>query len=393
MAKSSLTQTSKTRPLIVLAIVCLLLFELGVLMAGWQHSLKGNGDFSAFYRTAVMARSGQLHNLYDADTQVLFDRNVFPSLQRYPPYFFYHPPYEVPLLLPLAFLSYQGAFWLWTAFSFLLLVVSGYLLEFEFQELRRASGIPLALLILTCFPVIMIFLQGQDSALLLLLVALAFRQFERKRDVSCGVLLGLALFKFQFIIPLVVILAFRRRWKLVSAFLATAAATLGVSWMLVGTSGLRLYWQLLGNHTPEMVWRMANVRGLVESLGGPPTLSVALSLCLVLWCGLTVARMESGAFPLAILCAVLVSYHGHVYDYVLLVIPVLCAVEEALRKKSREYALWPALFFMMLPVYVLLIGWHATWMFALLFLTLAVTISRFRAKLSCVPARYREVLT
>ena len=393
MAKTPISQPSKMRPLMVLAIACLLLFELGVLMAGWQHSLKGNGDFSAFYRTAVMARSGQLHNLYDADTQVLFDRNVFPSLQRYPPYFFYHPPYEVPLLLPLAFVSYQGAFWLWTAFSFLLLVVSGCVLESEVQELRRVSGIPLALLVLTCFPVIMIFLQGQDSALLLLLAALAFRQFERKRDVSCGILLGLALFKFQFIVPLVVILAFRRRWKLISAFLATAAAVLGVSWMLVGTSGLRLYWQLLGNHTPEMVWRMPNVRGLVESLGGPPTLSVALSLCLVLWCGLTVARMESGAFPLAILCAVLVSYHGHVYDYVLLVIPVLCAVEEALRKKSREYALWPALFFMMLPVYVLLTRWHATWMFSLLFLTLAVMISRFRAKLSCVPTRYREVLT
>ncbi len=226
MAKTPIAPASKTRPLIVLAIAYLLLLELGVLMAGWQHSLKGNGDFSAFYRTAVMARSGQLHNLYDAESQVRFDRNVFPSLQRYPPYFFYHPPYEIPLLLPLAFMSYRAAFWLWTALSFLLLVVSGYVLESEFQELRRASGIPVALLVLTCFPVIMVFLQGQDSALLLLLVAFAFRQFERKRDASCGILLGLALFKFQFIVPLVVILAFRRRLKLISAFVATAAALL-----------------------------------------------------------------------------------------------------------------------------------------------------------------------
>src|SRR2546425_13020213 len=107
MAKTPLAQASKTRTLIVLAIACLLLFELGVLMAGWQNSLKGNGDFSAFYRTAVMARSGQLHNLYDAARQVIFDRNALPSLQRYPPYFFYRPPYAVPLLLALAFASYQ----------------------------------------------------------------------------------------------------------------------------------------------------------------------------------------------------------------------------------------------------------------------------------------------
>jgi len=392
MAKTSPAQASKTRPLIVLAIVCLLLFELGVLMAGWQHSLKGNGDFSAFYRTAVMARSGQLQNLYDADTQVLFDRNVFPSLQRYPPYFFYHPPYEVPLLLPLAFLSYQGAFWLWTAFSFLLLVVSGYLLEFEFQELRRASGIPLALLILTCFPVIMIFLQGQDSTLLLLLAALAFRQFERDRDVSCGILLGLALFKFQFIVPLFVILAFRRRLKLTLAFLGTAMTMLGVSWMLVGTSGLRLYWQLLGNHTPEMVWRMPNLRGLVESLGGPPILTVALSICLALWCGLTVARMETGGFPLATLSAVLASYHGHVYDYVLLVIPVLWTLNRAVRTQSSLWSFWPAMFFLMTPVYVLLTRYQATWVFALPLLLLAFTIAHPRKVLSCYPSPVREAV-
>jgi hypothetical protein len=361
-------------------------------MAGWQHSLKGNGDFSAFYRTAVMARSGQLHNLYDADTQVLFDRTGFPSLQRYPPYFFYHPPYEVPLLLPLAFMSYQTAFWLWTAFSFLLLVVSGYVLESEFQELRRVSGIPIALLVLTCFPAIMVFLRGQDSALLLLLVALAFRQFERKRDASCGILLGLALFKFQFIAPLVVILAFRRRLRLIAAFLTTAAALLGVSWMLVGTSGLRLYWQLLGNHTPEMLWRMPNLRGLVESLGGAPTLSVALSLCLVLWCGWTVARMETGGFPLATLCTVLVSYHGHVYDYVLLAIPVLWILNRAIHIESSLWSFWPAMFFLMTPVYVLLTHYQATWVFALPLLLLAFTIAHPRKILSCYPGPVREAV-
>jgi len=392
MVKTPIAQASKTRPLVVSAIACLLVFELGVLMAGWQHSLKGNGDFSAFYRTAIMARSGQLHNLYDADTQALFDRNVFPSLQRYPPYFFYHPPYEVPLLLPLAFMSYQTAFWLWTAFSFLLLVVSGYVLESEFQEVRRAFGIPVALLVLACFPAIMVFLRGQDSALLLLLVALASRQFERKQDASCGILLGLALFKFQFIAPLVVILAFRRRLKLISAFLATAAAVLGASWMLVGTSGLRLYWQLLANHTPEMVWRMPNVRGLVESLGGSPTLSVALSLCLVLWCGLTVARMESGAFPLAILCAVLVSYHGHVYDYVLLVIPVLWILNRAIHSEASLWSFWPAMFFPMTPVYVLLTRYQATWVFALPLLLLGFTIAHPRKVLSCYPSPVREAV-
>src|SRR5438034_250427 len=182
MVETAMPQDSKTRPLIIAAVGFLLLFETGVLLAGFPRSLAGNGDFSAFYRTAVMARSGELHSLYDVTKQDSFDRQVFPSLDRYPPYYFYHPPYEVLWLL----------------------------------------------------------------------------------------LLGLGLFKFQFIIPLIAILAFRRRAKLISAFLLTSAALLAVSWVLVGTSGLRLYWNLLSHHTPEMVWRMPNLRGLVESLGGSP---------------------------------------------------------------------------------------------------------------------------
>ena len=163
------TPIANTRALITLAVVCMLLFELGVLMVSWHYSLEGNGDFSAFYRTAVMARSGDLHSLYNPKKQLTFDSQVFPALRRFPPYYFYHPPYEVLVLLPLAFMSYRTAFWIWTGLSFLFLTVSAYVLEPEFREVRRTTGIPLAFFVLSSFPVMLIFLQGQDSPLLLLL--------------------------------------------------------------------------------------------------------------------------------------------------------------------------------------------------------------------------------
>jgi len=366
----------KTRTLILAGVICLLIFEAGVLLAGLPRSLDGDGDFSAFYRTSVMARSGALHTLYDAAAQDRLDRQVFPSLERYPPYYFYHLPYEVLWLLPLSFSTYRTAFWCWTAVAFGLLVLAGLVLEPEFQELRRALKIPLAVLVLAFFPVMMIFLQGQDSPILLLLLALAFRQFERKRDISCGVLLGLGLFKFQFIIPLVAILAFRWRPKLITAFLVTMVCVLGISWILVGTSGLRLYWQLLNHHTPEMVWRMPNIRGLVESLGGSPALTIVVSLCLILWCGLRVGRLETGVFAAAVVCTTLVSYHGHIYDDVLLLVPILWALNLAVLERSPLWAFWPALFFLMMPGLVLLTHYKATWVLALPLLLLAFMVSR-----------------
>ncbi len=371
-----MTHDMKSRPLIVAALGGLLIFQAGILLANLSRSLTGDGDFSAYYRTGVMARSGELHTIYDVAAQDRFDRQIFPSLERYPPYYFYHPAYEVLWLLPLSFMLYRAALWCWTAVGICLLLLAAHVLEPEFQELRRAIGIPLLVVVLAFFPTMMIFLQGQDSAMLLLLVALAFRQFERKQDYSCGILLGLGLFKFQYIIPLVAVLAFRRRPRLIAAFLGTALSLLGLSWILVGSSGLTSYYQLLRHHTPEMAWRMSNIRGVVESLGGSPALIIALSLCVMLWCGLRVARSEAGAFATAIVCAELVSYHGHSYDDVLLLVPILWALNQAVLERSRLRSCWPALFFLMLPAYVLLARYNAWCVLAFPLLALAVAVSR-----------------
>src|SRR5712692_10195531 len=162
-----MTHDMRARPLIVAALACLLVFQAGVLLANLSRSLAGDGDFSAYYRTAVMARSGELHAIYDTAAQNRFDHQIFPSLERYPPYYFYHPPYEVLWLLPISFMSYRAALWCWTAVGICLLLFAAHVLEPEFQELRRAIGIPLLVVVLAFFPTMMIFLQGQDSAMLL----------------------------------------------------------------------------------------------------------------------------------------------------------------------------------------------------------------------------------
>lgn len=384
---------SKFESLAVAALVCISLFEMGVLLAGFKYSLAGNGDFSAFYRTAVMVRTGEFHRLYDVQNQMSFDHRLFPWLNRYPPYYFYHPPFEALLLLPLAFVSYKVAFWVWSIASLAMLVFSGTILSKQFPQLRSGVGIPLVFLVLAFFPIVMVFLQGQDSGLLLLLVAWAFAELHRGRNLRAGIMLGLSLFKFQFIVPLVAMLAWRLGRNYVIAFTATAAALCGISWMLVGTAGLRSYWQMLVEGTPEMVWRMPNLRGIVESLGGPPVLPIALALALAVWCATRVAQMDSGGFALAIVCSLLVSHHGHVYDCLLLVIPAFCALETALMQKKTLPNFWPALFFAMLPVYVLLTKLHATWVFAIAFLLLAVEIARPAARLSAVSAPPREALS
>jgi hypothetical protein len=385
------TPSHNLRLMVFVALTCVLVFEVGVLMAGFRNSLEGNGDFSAFYRTGVMVRAGELQRVYDPENQLSFDQKLFTSLHRYPPYYFYHPPFEALLLYPFAFVSYRAAFWIWSIGSFILLVISGQILSTQFSELRRAAGIPLTIPLLMFFPVVMVFLQGQDSALLLFLVTCAFVELNRGRDWSCGILLALALFKFQFIIPLAAMLAWRLSQKFVIAFVTTAAALFAASWFMVGSAGLASYWAMLVGGTPEMVSRMPNLRGVVESLGGPPALGVALAVVLAALCAIRVTQVKEGAFELAIIISLLVSHHGHVYDCLLLIIPIFYALEKAVAENKTWPSFWPALFFAMLPVYILLTRVHATWIFALTFLVLGVTITRPAASPNSVPVRAGEV--
>src|SRR5205085_482007 len=124
----------------------------------------------------------------------------------------------------------------------------------------------------------------QDSALLFLLLACAFAELNGGRKWTAGVLLALALFKFQFIIPLSVLLSWRLGQKFVISFSATSAALLTLSWLLVGTAGLTSYSHMLADGTPEMAWRMPNMRGMIEGVGGPELLAIVLAPMLVIWC-------------------------------------------------------------------------------------------------------------
>lgn len=67
-------------------------------------------------------------------------------------------------------------------------------------------------------PVLLSFLQGQDSLLLLLIMALAVVELKRDRNFTAGCLLGCGLIKFHIILTLVVLVASLRRKGLLRGF-------------------------------------------------------------------------------------------------------------------------------------------------------------------------------
>ena len=84
-------------------------------------------------------------------------------------------------------------------------------------------------------------LMGQDAPLLAFLFAISFWQLSSDRDTGAGFTLGLALFKFQLVIPFVVALLIGGRKRVLPGFATSAFAVLAISAVIVGWKGFLKY--------------------------------------------------------------------------------------------------------------------------------------------------------
>ena len=205
----------------------------------------------------------------------------------------------------------------------------------------------LPIAIFACFlPVTMTLIEGQNSILLLMAMILVLVKLDHGDEFHAGLILGLASIKFQYVIPVAALFLIWRRWKFVSGVAVSSLALVAISVWLTGITGFLSYLRLLGSMSshfsvqtgtvlgirPEL---MPNLRGLVYAGGGPSLISTAVTLILsmasLLW---TATRRAS--FPLALLAALLVSYHETFTDATLLILPVGLATTVAYKNNFGQ---------------------------------------------------------
>jgi hypothetical protein len=303
----------------------------------------GYPDFTILYTAGKVVNEGRGRQLYDLETQLALQRSFAPEIEhRENALPFNHPPFEALLFVPLAGLPYVTAYLVWAAFNIALILGLWILLRPRLPSLHNLlPGLPL-LAIFAFFPVIMALLQGQDSILLLFLYGLAFAALTTGRAFLAGICLALALFKFQLVLPFVVVLLVRRQWKAIAGFSFTAFVLLLVSAAVVGWNGVMAYpgFVLRLNQSAAQAGidprGMPNLRGLVAGslhLTGLPailliiTLSIALvALVVHSWPVEPGHKFELG-FSLCLTVTTMISYHLLVHDLSVLVLPILLIAE------------------------------------------------------------------
>ncbi len=308
-----------------------------------REIVTGYPDFTIFYTAGKCIIQGRGRQLYDLETQFAIQLEFAPQVkQRENPLPFNHPPFEALLFAPLARLPYVAAYLVWAGFNIALLLGFCILLRPRLPSLHRFfPALPL-LAMFAFFPLIVALLQGQDSILLLFLYGLAFSAWATGRPFVAGLCLGLALFKFQLVLPFLLVLLIRRQWRAIVGFVVTAFGLLLVSAAVVGWSGVMAY--------PGFVLRlsrsgaqagiyprgMPNLRGLVAGLlhfeGLPAALliiaiSIALLALVAHWWRVEAGRQFSLGFSLCLTVTIMVSYHLLAHDLSLIILPILLVAE------------------------------------------------------------------
>jgi hypothetical protein len=348
----------KTPVLLFLAAMA----SLNLLLAWNSRDMlhEGYQDFTIFYSAAEIIHQGLGHRLYDDTTQYRIQQGFAAAANmRKGPLPYNHPPFEVLTFVPFSLLPYFVAYVLWDLVSLLMLVLLLFLLRPHISILGHVSVAHWLLAALSFFPTFFALLQGQDSILLLLIFSLVFIFLKTEREFAAGCCLGLGLFRFQVVLPLMLVLLLERRKKAFVGFLLVALILALISVALVGVEASLNY--------PASAWRMEqvmdrpgtvvpigmpNLRGLLEppltrlvSRGFSDVLLALVSVALVLFTAFlskaTAASTFNLGFSLCLIATVLVSYHTFPYDLSLLLLATAVVADHL--GGDRQIRGWTAL--------------------------------------------------
>ena len=291
-------------------------------------------DFVNFYAAASIIRQGKGPALYRQETQ---DPVLQSILGHNSNQYFLHPPFEASALVPLSYLKIEQAFVVWSLINVGLL---GLLPLVLMPCVPAVATRPyLGLLGFAFLPALTALTLGQDSILLLFILSSAYLLIDKKRDVAAGLVLALAMIKFQYLLVLLPLLLLWRKSRLVAGFAVGGAFLVLVSWMIMGTGGLIEYVQFVrsfdlhsgyGGLNPAL---MVNWRGFLAGIGKGSALPAYFwgGEIILLLLGLLCLRVPQTARTRALIFALFVSVavaaapYAHFPDMTMLLLPILLA--------------------------------------------------------------------
>jgi hypothetical protein len=363
-----------SRRAVIAYLIGMLLLDLVVAWNARALIQKGYPDFSTFYAAGITVREHLGPQMYDEATQYQIEQRFSSGVtirQGALPYI--HPPFEALLFVPLTAIPYVWAYLLWDTIGLAALGLSLQLLRARIPLLQQASTSFWFLASFALFPVFLGFLQGQDSMLVLLVLVIIYVRLSRGADFSAGCWMGLGLFRFHLMLPLIFLLLWQKRGRAIAGLASVLALVILLSALAAGWQSTIQYplhvWRLekvMGVHGTVIPLQLANLRGLLTWIA--PFLSkvasdaivFAISLVLLVFTARTWRISRANTFDLGfaftMIVTVLISYHTMPYDLVILILPLILLGNHLFRAgRADVFLLAPMLLMFLNPLHMVLL--------------------------------------
>lgn len=260
------------RAVLVVVVIVSLVPVLLMVTVSEDEANKVAGDFPSFYAAGEIVLDGQMDRLYDPALQREYQRPYHEEPGEF--LFFAYPPVTALVYASIAWLPYPVALALHSVLAMLALVAAMWLvipLVVPRHPLFGNVTLSAAAAVLT-FPIITSVMGGQNTTFTLLLVAATWRFSRSGNSIAVGLAASALLYKPQFGILILVMIAIAQMWKaLASAMVgasllyASGAAMIGPRWPLEWADQVRVFADQNADVNGAL---MINVTGWADQVAG-----------------------------------------------------------------------------------------------------------------------------
>ncbi len=282
---------------------------------GREQFVVGGNDFVPLYTGPLLLETGQLY-----DNAALLAQEREATGMSAPTNGYIRPPFVAALMRPLSYLPYEWALRLWQAASLAAIVAFALIWT---PPARHYTAL------LTClsFPALLAWSNGQDTPLLLLVVALTARLHSQEKRAQAGFLFALCAAKAHlFLLTPVWILA-RRDWRFLRGSCLCGFALFALSTWVAGWAWPVEMWREV--HNPQFSPNphlMPNLHAAFLTYPGGDLLEAAFSAATIGAVWVVARRLDFlQAFGAALVGGALLARHSYAPD-LLLVLPACLTV-------------------------------------------------------------------
>jgi hypothetical protein len=310
------------RFLVASATAMVIIGIFGILSQGLRS------DWLGFYTGGKFLIEGNAGDLYNPD---LIHAWQEPLIGDYFIQFLYAPAFAI-LYAPLAWAPLSVARVIWTIITLVAALAAAWISS-------RWSGLSkqVSMLGIVAFPPLAYSLAvGQNSALTLLIFAgVAWLEWKGRQDYLPGVLAGLALYKPQLLIPLLIFWLVKKRWKSLLGFIGSGFI-IGVISLIISPGATLEYLQFTFTFFQRAEQGGASTSN-ISSFAIQPVLGIIVAI-VVLSILFLLSRQKNKRYLIAILwlAPLLVTPYIIIYDMLLLALPISFLVPDLVRDRILQ---------------------------------------------------------